>query len=95
MMVATAVPPCWPFADASVELLCNAPGLVLSVMGGAGFRHVQRHLLAGRLPSEVVLATAEDARPLGRGEATGGRHARRCHGAAGQAATTTATASWS
>lgn len=45
------------------------PGLVLSVMGGcrpvlaqpyvqqAGFRHVQRHLLAGRLPSEVVLAT--------------------------------------
>jgi hypothetical protein len=45
------------------------PGLFLSVNGGcrpvlaqpyvqqAGFRHVQRHLLAGRLPSEVVLAT--------------------------------------
>jgi len=45
------------------------PRLVLSVMGGcrpvltqpymqaAGFHHVQRRFLAGRMPSDVVLAT--------------------------------------
>jgi hypothetical protein len=35
------------------------PGLVRAqpYVHQAGFRHVQRHLLTGRLPSEVVLAT--------------------------------------